>query len=80
MPSLQAYKECARTHHPDKGGDAEAFARIRTAFEVLSNPDKRAVYDNWAKEVQFRYVPGVTPKACSLLHCSLRSSSLAVTC
>ena len=62
MHPLQAYKECARKHHPDKGGDAEAFARIRTAFDVLSNPGKRAVYDNWAKEVQFRYVPGVTPK------------------
>ena len=67
MLPLQAYKVCARTHHPDKGGDAEAFARVRIAFEVLSNPSKRAVYDNWAKEVQFRYVPGVTPKVSPLL-------------
>lgn len=68
---LQAYKESARKHHPDKGGDAEVFAKIQTAFEVLSDPHKRAVYDEWAKEVQFRYVPGVTPKVsrgCIPLH------------
>ena len=62
---VQAYRECARKHHPDKGGDAEVFARIQAAFETLSNPQRRAVYDDWAKEVQFRYVPGVTPKVCS---------------
>ena len=26
--------------HPDKGGDAEQFAAIKTAYEVLSDPDK----------------------------------------
>ena len=62
---MQAYRECARKHHPDKGGDAEVFARIQVAFVTLYNPQKRAVYDDWAKEVQFRYVPGVTPKVCS---------------
>jgi hypothetical protein len=26
--------------HPDKGGDAAAFARLNSAFETLSDPDR----------------------------------------
>ena len=26
--------------HPDKGGDAAAFARLKSAFEILSDPAK----------------------------------------
>ena len=33
-------------HHPDKGGDQEVFKRITGAYDVLSDPDKRAQYDN----------------------------------
>lgn len=64
---VQAYRECARIHHPDKGGNAERFSRVQAAFETLSDPRKRAVYDEWAKELQFRYVPGVTRKVQSFL-------------
>ena len=46
------------------------FANIQTAFEILSHPQKRAVYDEWAKEVEFRYVPGVTPKVPPSQSCS----------
>lgn len=48
--------------HPDKGGDADLFGRLQRSFEVLSDPKKRAVYDTWAKELQFRYVRGVAAK------------------
>lgn len=40
-----AYRKLAMTHHPDKGGDAEAFRRIVEAFEVLRDPERRARYD-----------------------------------
>ncbi|EIE26510.1 DnaJ protein, partial [Coccomyxa subellipsoidea C-169] len=43
----KAYRECARIHHPDKGGSAERFAKVQAAFETLSDPRKRAVYDEW---------------------------------
>jgi len=56
---LQAYRELARLHHPDKGGDAATFARILAAFQVLSDERQRAVYDVWARELEFRYVDGV---------------------
>lgn len=41
----KAYHKLARTHHPDKGGDAEKFKEIQTAFETLGDESKRALYD-----------------------------------
>lgn len=66
MRLAQAYRRLARIHHPDKGGDAAQFAVILHAFETLSDPQKRAVYDRWAKELEFRYVRGVAPRVCRL--------------
>ena len=42
----RAFRKLASKHHPDKGGDQEEFKRIQGAYEVLSDPDKRAQYDN----------------------------------
>lgn len=42
----KAYRELAKTKHPDKaGGNAEEFAAIATAYEVLSDPERRKFYD-----------------------------------
>ena len=35
----------ALIHHPDKGGDAEKFKAISCAHAILSNPEKRKLYD-----------------------------------
>jgi len=40
-----AYKRCAKTMHPDKGGDEKTFQDIVEAYEVLSSPHKRLMYD-----------------------------------
>eukprot|EP00854_Cymbomonas_tetramitiformis_P030415 gene30415-38020_t len=58
-----AYRRLARTHHPDKGGDSVKFATLQKAFDTLSDPQAREAYDNWAKELRYRYIPGVTAKA-----------------
>ena len=41
-----AYKRLASKHHPDKGGDAEKFKQVQQAYDVLSNDNKKAEYDN----------------------------------
>lgn len=41
-----AYRKLAQSTHPDReGGDKEAFQRVQEAYDVLSDPDKRAEYD-----------------------------------
>ena len=50
-----AYRNQARLHHPDKGGDAQKFGAVQAAWEVLSDKEKRRTYDDWAKQLKFRY-------------------------
>jgi curved DNA-binding protein CbpA len=40
-----AYRTCAKTAHPDSGGDEEAFIRIQKAGELLLDPIRRKVFD-----------------------------------
>ena len=42
----RSYRSLAMKHHPDRGGDANAFQEIQEAYGVLSDPQKRAEYDN----------------------------------
>jgi DnaJ-class molecular chaperone len=41
----KAWMRLAKTHHPDRGGDAEQFKKIQMAFEVLSDDERRRMYD-----------------------------------
>lgn len=41
-----AYRKLAKQLHPDLGGDPERFKSINEAYEILSDPNKRAAYDN----------------------------------
>lgn len=41
----KAYRNLAKKHHPDVGGDENLFKEISEAYEVLSNPESKAKYD-----------------------------------
>jgi len=41
----RAYRSLANKHHPDKGGDQAMFKNISVANDILSDPQKRAEYD-----------------------------------
>lgn len=46
----KAFKKLAMTHHPDKGGDPEEFKKIQHAHEILTDDEKRKVYDMTGSE------------------------------
>lgn len=41
----KAYKEAAKTAHPDNGGDTAKMQMINEAWDILGNAQKRAEYD-----------------------------------
>ncbi|KAG6868999.1 hypothetical protein C0993_005657 [Termitomyces sp. T159_Od127] len=41
----KAYRKKALRLHPDKGGDPELFKEVTHAYEILSDSDKRHIYD-----------------------------------
>lgn len=41
-----AYRKRAKSAHPDAGGDVDAFSRLKTSFELLSDPVRRKVFDD----------------------------------
>jgi molecular chaperone DnaJ len=43
----KAYRELAKEHHPDKGGDEERFKEISEAYDTLSDPKKKTQYDRF---------------------------------
>lgn len=47
----KAFRKLAHTYHPDKGtGDEKKFKEINEAYQVLSNKEKRARYDQTGQD------------------------------
>jgi molecular chaperone DnaJ len=53
----KAFRRLARKHHPDTGGTEEKFKEINGAYEVLSDKEKRAQYDQYGQY----FADGVPP-------------------
>ena len=47
----KGYRKAALKYHPDKPtGDTEKFKEISEAFEILNDPQKREIYDQYGLE------------------------------
>lgn len=46
----KAYRKMAMMNHPDKGGDPEKFKEISQAYDVLSDPEKKQIYDEYGED------------------------------
>lgn len=54
----KAFRKLARKHHPDAGGDEEKFKELNSAYEVLSDPEKRLEYDQYGQYFGGKMPPG----------------------
>ena len=45
----KSYRKLALKHHPDRGGETEKFKEIQKAYEILSDNNKRKIYDKTGK-------------------------------
>jgi len=72
----QAYRKRALEHHPDKGGDIARFQEINEAHGVLSDPSKRAQYNEDYKAYSATHTDEAVVEISGLLMPSGESHSL----
>ena len=46
----KAFRKLALKKHPDRGGDKEEFQELQSAYEVLSDKEKRDIYDKYGED------------------------------
>ncbi|MDP2741416.1 MAG: molecular chaperone DnaJ [bacterium] len=54
----KAFHKLAHKYHPDKGGDEKKFKEINEAYQVLSDRNKRAQYDQFGRVFEQGGAPG----------------------
>lgn len=51
----KAYRGLAMKHHPDRGGDQAKFQEVQEAYDVLSNPQKKAEWQHHRRGGGFQH-------------------------
>lgn len=60
-----AYKSLTQKYHPDRNSDPQAakiMLHLNEAYEVLSNPEKRANHDQWIRTEEWKAAHRVDPR------------------
>lgn len=57
----KAFHRLAHKHHPHKGGDEKKFKEINEAYQILSNQEKRAQYDQFGQVFEGGNAQGFDP-------------------
>ncbi len=57
---VTAYRRAALRTHPDAGGSESAFRLVNTAYQVLSDPERRRAYDRRLRSRAAEGCPGPT--------------------
>lgn len=50
----KAWREAARKHHPDRGGDEVKFQKMKKSYECLIDPKKRSAYNAKIKKIRIQ--------------------------
>ncbi len=58
----RAYRRLVKTAHPDVAGDSAQFRLITHAYDVLSDPSRRALYDSSPRPAVLAAPPGRRPR------------------
>ena len=58
-----AFYRLSKKVHPDKGGSDALFCLVSDAYEVLSDPARRAAYDRWLRLPPRPAAPGAAQRA-----------------
>lgn len=46
----KSYRSLSREHHPDRGGDEARFKEVNAAHQVVGDPEKRKLFDEFGAE------------------------------
>lgn len=57
----KSYRKLALKHHPDKGGDPEAFKEMANAYEILMDEETRTIYDRERASYTFEHKASSQP-------------------